>query len=815
MPSASSPFHCGNENRRALVRTATNPLGDPLLNGIDFLEIASPDQRTLRVRFLHPLPGQPGGVPDPAPALTPDQIVIEGGVRLTRIQVLALALAPAAADLVVTVDAAGDFSPYTLRLRRGPTDDRPPLGFDPRLAAVAFSFKASCPSDFDCRPACTAEPPVPEPPRIDYQARDYASYRRLLLDRFRILQPDWSETSPADFPVAVIELLSYIGDHLHYRLDAAATEQYLGLARHRPSVRRHARLLDYRVHEGCNARAWIQFDVEPGSGADGAILPVGTRVVAGSAEQRQLAAAGELERLDLRAAVVFETMLPLLLRPQHNAFRFHTWSDDDCTLCAGATAATLVRPAGATLAPGDVLVLEEARDPDAGPDTLLEGRLEQRHAVRLTRVESTLDPLDDTPLYEVEWSSDDAPPFAFVLSRRIGGVLVPDITLARGNVALADHGLTFAGPGELEPAQVPAGTASYRPRLQRADLTARQPLPVADTQAQTQAIPSARALLAQTPALARPELTLESEGEAWNALPDLLGSDENAAGFVVETDNRRRSFLRFGDGEHGRRPSVGQVFSARLRAGNGTAGNVGPESLQTVVFPDGGIRRARNPLPAVGGTDPEPLAEVKQFAPVAFRTQKRAVTAEDYAAVAALHPGVQRAHAVFRHLASWYTVFVAVDRLGGLPLDDEFRAGLRRHLETHRLAGYDLEIVDPIHVALDVQLAVCLARGANRTETVRQLAERLGSGPRGLFHPDRLTFAQCIQLSRLVATAMAVPGVASARVTRFQRFARSPAGELDAGFIQAAPREILRLDNDPSFPEHGRLEFVFPGETNP
>ena len=60
---------------------------------------------------------------------------------------------------------------------------------------------------------------------------------------------------------------------------------------------------------------------------------------------------------------------------------------------------------------------------------------------------------------------------------------------------------------------------------------------------------------------------------------------------------------------------------------------------------------------------------------------------------------------------------------------------------------------------------------------------------------------------------MSVPGIGSARVTRFQRYARPPAGELAAGFIQAAPQEILRLDNDPSFPEHGRLEFVFPGET--
>ena len=36
-----------------------------------------------------------------------------------------------------------------------------------------------------------------------------------------------------------------------------ATEAYLATARRRISVRRHARLVDYRMHEGCNARAWV------------------------------------------------------------------------------------------------------------------------------------------------------------------------------------------------------------------------------------------------------------------------------------------------------------------------------------------------------------------------------------------------------------------------------------------------------------------------------------------------------------------------------------------------------------------------------
>ena len=40
------------------------------------------------------------------------------------------------------------------------------------------------------------------------------------------------------------------------------------------------------------------------------------------------------------------------------------------------------------------------------------------------------------------------------------------------------------------------------------------------------------------------------------------------------------------------------------------------------------------PLPSVGGTEPERLEEVRQYAPEAFRGQERAVTEDDYAAAA-------------------------------------------------------------------------------------------------------------------------------------------------------------------------------------
>ncbi len=82
--------------------------------------------------------------------------------------------------------------------------------------------------------------------------------------------PNWRERNPADLWVALAEAVAFRGDELSYYQDAVATEAYLGTARQRVSVRRHTRLLDYAFHDGCNARAWIAFEVD--AAADGLTL---------------------------------------------------------------------------------------------------------------------------------------------------------------------------------------------------------------------------------------------------------------------------------------------------------------------------------------------------------------------------------------------------------------------------------------------------------------------------------------------------------------------------------------------------------------
>src|SRR5262249_4999943 len=149
----------------------------------------------------------------------------------------------------------------TLRLVEPGSGGKPPAGFDPVYAAVKFSFKVGCPEDVDCRPLSECEAPGPPAP-VDYLAKDYSSFRRLMLDRLGVLVPGWRERRTADIGIALVELLAYVGDHLSYYQDAVATEAYLGTARRRVSVQRHLRLVDYRLHEGCNARTFVHITAQ-------------------------------------------------------------------------------------------------------------------------------------------------------------------------------------------------------------------------------------------------------------------------------------------------------------------------------------------------------------------------------------------------------------------------------------------------------------------------------------------------------------------------------------------------------------------------
>lgn len=800
-------YVCSNRNRLSALKAAHGPDGRPIVNGIDYLEVGS-DQRTLRVHFAHPLPGAVHAVPpEPAPQLRPGNVLISGGVRIRDVRVLALAASGSV--LTVTVDRPGDFSTYTLMLVGSAADPAPPPGFDPLLSQIEFSFKIACPTPFDCVPRILPGSAPAPGPVAHYLAKDYATFRQLLLDRLSVVIPDWKERNPADLQIALVELLAYVGDRLSYYQDAVAGEAYLGTARRRVSVRRHARLLDYFMHDGVNARVWVCLEVGEGTAADGAALPQGTPLLTRGKSDAVLVDPADLQTaLDEGPCEVFETLHLRTLHSAQNRMAFYTWSDSGCCLPAGSTRATFRDPGtGLFLSPGDVLVFEEVLSPATG--LAADADSQRRCAVRLVAARAAADPLNGQAVVEVEWDRGDALGFPFWLSADVedaaGRRVTIEPTVARGNVVLADHGRTLEDQ-PLVPPRTPLD-GPYRPRLPGAELTFQAPYDAAGA--------AAGAMKSDVRA-ARPVVSLQGDGGTWSVRYDLLSSDAFAREFVVETESAGPASLRFGDGSAGKRPSPEAAFTARYRTGSGRRGNVGAEAVARAVWARSGVSRVRNPLPAAGGVEPESIDEVRQFAPHAFRVQERAVTEADYADAAGRVDGVQRAAASFRWTGSWYTSFLTIDREGGLSVDPVFKSAVARQVERYRMAGVDLAVVPPVNVPLDIAMIVCVRAGYFRADVHETLlrvfsSKDLPGGLRGFFHPDNFTFAQPVYLSRIYRAAAQVAGVAAVEVTPFRRWGQTSNFELESGVLRVADLEIVQLANDPNAPESGRLEFVMAG----
>ncbi|WP_411088590.1 putative baseplate assembly protein [Streptomyces sp. 061-3] len=1054
MSGTSNELVSRTDGRRVKVRAAQ-------LGGVDAVEVGD-DGLTLTVTFLGKAPH----------GLCPENIRIDGGRRITGIEAVEVSVEreedPELDDrLFVTLDRTGDTSRYTLSVvdtdPYGRPGTEPFPGFDQRYFSAGFDFRPDCPAPFDCKDEQADCPPAfPAAPVIDYTARDYDTIRRLILDRLALTTPDWVEHNAADLGTTLVELLAHTADRISYQQDAVATEAYLDTARRRVSVRRHVRLIDYPMHDGVNARAFVavetvrELTLGPGTYRFAAVdvrsLGPRDRPAIGTViDDRDLAVLDERGSVEVFEPVVADE--PLALRPEHNTIRFWTWGDEVCSLPKGARSATLRDAWGddecsvrsLELAPGDLLLIEEVLGARSG--TPGDADPAHRQAVRLTSVTPGVDRLVDQPVLEVTWAQEDALAFPVRLSTRGGADCEPveDVSVARGNVVLVDHGrsLTFCG-GTPETATVPPapavlgscdpsgfgcwdrkegnatadlinarleqtrcgrlltadqirelftvvgedqtgraglglelagrrrekvvpGTAyeqagaletllaqvvypgipaRFRPALQRSPVVQSVPFPdprhvSAGQSTRLAAIPgrvrqrlvelwrSARdcdgltepeiaelavlfglhvlerfelrrhpvralrellhrserlltaklrrlevltararagavlddaiaweithtwgagyaagidpdepvlrgpaAALVQDPRAALPAVTVADGEKWWTAKRDLLDSGARERHFVGELEDDGRIALRFGDGRHGARPQPGARLELHYRLGGGTAGNVGAEAINHLVLcrdpdeSDAGeplpVAGVRNPLPAVGGTEPEPVEQVRQLAPLDLkRTRLRAVTAEDYAALASKLPGVQRAAAEIRWTGSVQEAHVAVDALGEGEPSPELLDSVAYALESYRRIGHDLVVGPARSVPLDIALAVCAAPGRQHGQILAELYRLLGNRPLtggrlGFFHPDALTFGEPVRLSRLVAVAAAVHGVESVRVTRLRRlFHEDPLDDtaLEAGVLRLGPLEIARCDNDPDRPELGRLSIELGGGT--
>lgn len=118
----------------------------------------------------------------------------------------------------------------------------------------------------------------------------------------------------------------------------------------------------------------------------------------------------------------------------------------------------------------------------------------------------------------------------------------------------------------------------------------------------------------------------------WHAVEDFYQSGPQSRHYIVD---KRQGIIQFGDGINGLVPPQGRDnIRVSYRYGGGINGNVQIGKISALKNAIPFVNEVTNHLPADGGSDTETLEEVLLRGPSRLKNRDRAVTSDDYAAMA-------------------------------------------------------------------------------------------------------------------------------------------------------------------------------------
>jgi predicted phage baseplate assembly protein len=564
-----------------------------------------------------------------------------------------------------------------------------------------------------------------QPPRLDTHTFDeLVDLARRRIPRYT---PEWTDFNESDPGATLIDLFAWLTELMLYRMNRLPELNYI----------KFLQLVGLQLRPAQPAVAHLTFGAQPN--AEVAPIPRGTQVAA------QPPAGGE--------QLVFETEagLDLIRLPLATVRVYDGAAFADVTPANQAPAATY-RPFGWVPQVGSALYLGFSQtDP---PTT---GRLfprDMRFRVFLPPTAQAGRPQSCT-----EASQPPPPPVRLVWEHR------PSATATRWrrlNVFLDDTAaftregyLLVEGPAEayatveaqfaeprvwlrvrVESGAYPAGRAPEVDLLLPNTVPAVNLSTVLDEPVGTSdGSPGQRFLLRQRPvAQGSLELCVREPEEVcrWTEVDDFLASGPDDRHYVLDATTGE---LRLGDGARGRIPVAGtELVAERYRFGGGAAGNVGSGLVNALLTPVTGVEGVTNERPAVGGRDEQALADLQEQAPAQLRHRGRAVTAEDFAVLAAQAGGVARATAVaLAHpdhpgVAVPGAVTVAIvpdsDDVPPVPSDDLIRQ-VCRYLDQFRLLTTEVFVTGPAYTPIRVHAAVSAKAHAAFDEVAHEVEEAI------------------------------------------------------------------------------------------
>ncbi len=258
----------------------------------------------------------------------------------------------------------------------------------------------------------------------------------------------------------------------------------------------------------------------------------------------------------------------------------------------------------------------------------------------------------------------------------------------------------------------------------------------------------------------------------WQFRPHLFYSGPDDRHYMLERTGGR---LIFGDGQHGRIPTVGanNILVRRYQTGGGLVGNVPANAIDQLLGVAPFVQGVTNPVAAEGGADAETVTNVRTRGPHTLRHRGRSLSTADYEALAqAASPGVAIARALpatapnGRPAPGWITLIIVPHSLEPEPQPSvELRRQVHDYLAERAPSSMDpgrIAVVGPTYLPIGIE-AFIASHDVNEAGTVEervQLALQrflhpLTGGPEGLGWP----FGRNVYLSDAAALLESVNGV--------------------------------------------------------
>jgi hypothetical protein len=273
---------------------------------------------------------------------------------------------------------------------------------------------------------------------------------------------------------------------------------------------------------------------------------------------------------------------------------------------------------------------------------------------------------------------------------------------------------------------------------------------------------------------------------AYTKVDYLIDANYNDPVYTVNTDANNVSYINFGDNISGRIPPQGSIY-VTYRIGGGASGNVGPNTLTYLLTNVVSGLTVNNQEAAAGGSDPESTDTIRFNAPYSLTALNRAVSLQDYAALAIQVSSVGKAVAdatSFNNITIYMAPYGDVS-LGTPGVDsngdpnaifDNTADTLLTYLTDKAPATTTITVLPPTYVPIDITLTVNILP-QYRQKTV---SDAVYAALTQSLEFSNVIFAEEYVLQYVLSSILNVGGVSYADVTLLSRTDATFTGDIAA-----------------------------------